>query len=681
MKWVSTLRFSLLPLTLTACVASADKPAATAVASVAENGGRGSPGPTPIVGNEFDGPAHVFTPRQHAPHRAPVVASPELSRLPKLRTQQCFQMLREDPSPKRRVGGLGLSGVGSGGGGIGTSKSGTVGFGAGAGTKPKAARPSAPPAQAPQASPQAAPEAPREAESKAAPPPASDRGEAYDYSFSDDALAEAAEPMPERASEQDEGVAEDPYHDWGASLYLSNDDTMSLSSAQRVLFAIDRFMPLPVEHIRPHELLNYFSFDTEPVAPTNDFSVKAELQARPGEDGVYSLALAVSGRPLDVTTRRNAALSFVIDRSGSMSDEGRMDFLKQGLARMTDELKTGDLINLVLFDHDVCVPVENFVVGRDSMQLLRDTIRRLEPRGSTNLEAGLSRGYRAADDSYQKEYTNRVVMITDAMANTGITDERMIATIGQHYDTRRIRLSGVGVGSDFNDSLLDKLTERGKGAYVFLGSEGEVDAVFGPRFVSLIETVANDVHFRLHLPPSLRMNVFYGEESSVVKEDVQAIHYFAGTSQLFLSDLMARGGDLRTQDSVMLTVEYEHPETGARQVEEFAFNLGQIARQTANVQKGRLVMSFVDGLHDLAQRSPESMGYAAGSWVDPEAFRQCDRGAQSLRQQQHGLESDPEVRRVLELWDRYCARYQEPPRRSVTRTPPSGKDVWPGAAN
>lgn len=40
------------------------------------------------------------------------------------------------------------------------------------------------------------------------------------------------------------------------------------------------------------------------------------------------------------------------------------------------------------------------------------------------------------------------------------------------------------------------------------------------------------MHFRLHLPPSLRMHAFQGEESSVVKADVQAIHDFANTAQL-----------------------------------------------------------------------------------------------------------------------------------------------------
>src|SRR5690606_293783 len=189
--------------------------------------------------------------------------------------------------------------------------------------------------------------------------------------------------------------------------------------------------------------------------------------------------------------------------------------------------------------------------------------------------------------------------ISDAIANTGVTDPKIVSLITESYDNRRIRLSGVGVGRDFNDELLDRLTEKGKGAYVFLGSSAEVDAVFGSRFVSLIETVANDVHFRLHLPPSLRMNTFYGEESSVEKSDVQAIHYFAGTNQLFLSDVMAKNGALEPRDGIMLSVEYEDPETGSSRVEEFAFTLSDINGASHNLDKGRMLMSFIDGVRDI----------------------------------------------------------------------------------
>ena len=471
----------------------------------------------------------------------------------------------------------------------------------------------------------------------------------------------------------------DQYKDWGQAIYLSNDDTMSLSSAQRVIYAIDKFLPLSLAEIRPHELLNYFSFETAPVPPQDDFSVLADIAPDPKQEGIYNLALAVKGRPMDTQSRRNTNLTFVIDRSGSMSDEGRMDYLKRGMHKMMGQLKTGDLVNMVLFDHEECTPIENFVVGRDKPEILQRAIDKMKPRGSTDVHLGLSKGYAVADAAYQPTYNNRVVLITDALANTGDTDPRTMSMISKYYDSRKIRLSGVGVGREFNDALLDKLTERGKGAYVFLGSEAEVDAVFGPRFISLLETTAMDVHFQLHLPPSLRMNVFYGEESSVVKEDVQAIHYFANTSQLFLSDLMARGGKLRPQDQIMLTIEYEDPETGAEMVEEQAFTLGEISQEDAfNVRKGRLLIGWADRLAMLAQRpTPYTRGAVPGSWEDPDGWQACEQGRTDLNALAQGL-SDPEANRVLSLWDKYCSRYERP-RNPVRRDPTAPPDAWPGA--
>ncbi len=636
-----------------------------------------------------EAPAHEFKPQSHpARSHQPPPPPPPLRTLPALvdNSSECFPQLRHQerwrgPPP------TGSSAFGRGGGSGGSAR----GMGGLAHKerrpmkKPKPSSPSRPAmAPPPPASPAPAP---------AAEPPAAvaqskrDRspsgGEGFSMADEDaeskNGAAEIATDSPSDGATVAQGDSQ--FNDWGAATYLSNDDTMSLSSAQRVNYAIDNFLPLPIEHVRPHELLNYFSFQNKTVNESDDFAVLGGIAPKANENGIYTLALGVSGYPVTKQSRRNVNISFVIDRSGSMQAEGRMEYLKRGLLRMSDELKRGDIVHMTLFDHRACSALENFVVGRDPQDTLLRTIRMLRPMGSTDLHAGLTKGYDVTDKAYQPAYSNRVVMITDAETNTGVTDSRLISTISKFYDSRRIRLSGVGVGRTFNDALLDRLTERGKGAYVFLGSEAEVDAVFGSRFVSLVETSANDVHFRLHLPPSMRLNVFYGEEASTVKEDIQAIHYSANTSQLFLSDLMAKGGKIRPQDEIMLTIEYEHPESGKKMVEEYAFNLGDLLDKPANVQKGTFVMRFIDGLAEIAARPhPSRFGRRAGSWDDSGAFELCDAGRTDLAKLSEGLENDPEVRRITGLWEKYCARFERP-RGALRRheTPPA--DAWPGATD
>lgn len=523
----------------------------------------------------------------------------------------------------------------------------------------------------------------REAKRAPARPLASASAPAAETAPADESVMIASEPLL---------AFPPPEEGWGAATYLSNDDSMSLSSAQRVLFAIDQHLPLPPQHVRPHELLNYFTFATSPVPAGHDFSVRAEIAPSRKQDGLYTLGVAIAGRPVGREGRRNAALTLVVDRSGSMKEEGRMEFLKRGLLRMVRELKDGDLVHLVTFDHRVCNPLRNFVVGRDDLSVLTQAIHAIEPSGRTNLHAGLTLGYQLADQSYQPKHTNRVVLITDALANTGVTDAATMAMVSDWFDARRIRLSGVGVGRDFDDALLDRLTEKGRGAYVFLGSEAEVDAVFGARFSSLVETVANDVHFRLHLPPSLRMQAFHGEEASTTKEAVQAVHFFADTSQLLLADVEAWQGTLRPQDDIMLEIEYQHPESGQTLVEDHVVSLGQIGAPlttpepspapavAANVRKAEVITTFVEGIQRQAFRgAPQGWQPRPGAWQDAAALDDCAQTRSQLRELAAG-DRDPEVARVLSLWDGYCERFEGAAAgRPGRKREPRPETGWPAA--
>ena len=450
---------------------------------------------------------------------------------------------------------------------------------------------------------------------------------------------------------------------WGEATFLSNDDSMSMSSPQRVRFAINNDLPLPLSHIRKHELLNAASFEVAETERGHDFAVDAQLAPSNRDDGLYSLALAVNGRPIGKRGRRNAVLTFVVDRSGSMRADGRMDFVKRGLLRMVRELKDGDIINLVTFDHRVCTRLTNFVVGRDSTAELSKAVMSIKPSGNTNIHAGLTQAYRIADAAYQPKYTNRVVIITDALANRGVTDPKTLSMVSDYFDSRRIRLSGVGVGRTFDDRLLDTLTEKGRGAYVFLGSQAQVEQVFGHGFSSLVETTANDVHFRLHLPVTMRMQRFHGEEASFNKADVQAVHFFADTSQVLLADLEMWQGSPRPQDGLMLEIEYQHPETGETMTEEYAFTVAQMTERNGNVRKAEVLMHFAENLEDMVRRfgGDRIAPPFSGSQVrDPAPLRTCEHTDRELAELARGLR-DREVADVQQLWKRFCGRYGAAP--------------------
>lgn len=471
--------------------------------------------------------------------------------------------------------------------------------------------------------------------------------------------SEAYEPELRDANDRSERVVPtgrpaELRRDLVRTFYLSNDDSMSLSSAQRIEYAIEKGQPLPRAHIRPHELLNYYAFETAPVGADDVFSVKAELAAGEGATGGYTLALAVHGRDVSREDRRALVLTLVLDVSGSMRDEGKMEFLQDGLRKMVGQLKSGDVVSVVSFNQNAEKLLERFVVRDGNTARLRQVIDRLRPGGSTDLYAGLTTGYELAEAALDGEKNNRVILITDALTNTGTTDERLISEVGKRFDRHGIRLSGVGVGADFNDSLLDRLTERGKGAYVFVGSAGVVDRVFGEGFVSLVETIAADVRFRLDLPASLAIERFYGEEASTERSRVQAIHYFAGTSQMFLSDLKMAEGEPEAGDEVRLTIEFEDPATGERQEKTFAFKIGEILGDPSrNVLKARLLMAWTKHLAGMADHDRPRVASEMAKAEDL-----CRTATEDLTERARGLSGDADVSRVLELTEMLCGRFE-----------------------
>jgi Ca-activated chloride channel family protein len=423
--------------------------------------------------------------------------------------------------------------------------------------------------------------------------------------------------------------------DYGARLFLSNDDSMSLASAQRILWALQRNVPLRTNEIRPHELLNYFSFDSVAPAPDRTFGV---LGSATQDGDTMTVALAVRGanperQPLDLT--------LLVDRSCSMSAEGRMDYTKRGLGQLAGNLQDGDRIDLVLFDSSVCTPVENFVIGRDDPAILNGAIAQMQPHTGTNLNLGLEAAYgiqTGRDAAEVHDRNRRVLLVTDALLNEGQVEQSLVAQVGTNLETHDIRLSGVGVGREFNDKMLDKLTENGKGAYVYLGSEAVVDRVFGPMFDALVRTVAHDVHFSIDLPPSLAMEKFYGEEASTNREDVKPIHYYAGTTQLFLQDLHVRETGAVREDPITMRIEYRDALTDEPMVQELKTTVGALLdADPHNVQKGQALMAFSDWV--LAG----SMG------TDP-----CAQPLQVYRERSSALEGDAEIGFVNGLVGQRC---------------------------
>ncbi|MFD5951523.1 VWA domain-containing protein [Streptomyces collinus] len=308
----------------------------------------------------------------------------------------------------------------------------------------------------------------------------------------------AGEPAPaygdEDATSERDDLREDPGH---LSTFALDVDTASYDYARRAL--ADGRLPDP-STVRPEEFVNSFRQDYQ--RPDGDgFSVTVD-GARTDDESWSLVRVGLATRTAQRGGERPpAALTFVIDVSGSMDEPGRLDLAKESLSVMTDRLRDDDSVALVTFSDEAETVLSMTRLGgnRDEIQ---DVISDLDTQDSTNLGAGVETGYETAVEGLREGATNRVVLISDALANTGDTDaDSILERISGERREHGITLFGVGVGSDYGDALMERLADKGDGHTVYVSDSREARKVFSEQLPRNVDLTARDAKAQVAFDP------------------------------------------------------------------------------------------------------------------------------------------------------------------------------------
>lgn len=270
------------------------------------------------------------------------------------------------------------------------------------------------------------------------------------------------------------------------STFALDVDTASYTVARR--YVNDGNIP-PADAIRPEEFVNYFQQDY--VAPPNvAFALYADGAPSPfHKDGTQILRIGVQGYNVPENERKPAALTFVIDISGSMAQENRLGLVKQSLQLLVDRLRPSDTVAIVVFGSDARIQLYP-TSGADRATIL-NAIYALQPEGSTNTEAGLRLGYDLANSIYKPGGINRVILCSDGVANVGATHPDQLATYVRGYAKAGITLTTVGFGmGNFNDVLMEQLADNGDGNYAYIDNLDQAQKLFVDNLTSTLQVIA-----------------------------------------------------------------------------------------------------------------------------------------------------------------------------------------------
>ena len=282
------------------------------------------------------------------------------------------------------------------------------------------------------------------------------------------------------------------------STFAMDVDTASYAVARR--FVLDGNRPDP-DSVRVEEFVNYF--DQEYPQPRKSaFAIHVDGAHSPFTNDTWIARVGIQGRDVPDHRRKDATLVFVIDTSGSMSRENRLELVKRALRLLVRELRPNDQIGIITYGsrgHAVLNPTQ---AKHDDYIL--EVIDRLHPGGSTNAEEGLRLGYEMADRWLDPERITRVILLSDGVANVGQTGPNAILNQVRKYVNEGVTLSTVGVGmGNYNDVLMEQLANDGNGNYIYIDNLTEAWKSFANNLTSTLQVIARDAKIQVSFNPDV----------------------------------------------------------------------------------------------------------------------------------------------------------------------------------
>lgn len=312
------------------------------------------------------------------------------------------------------------------------------------------------------------------------------------------------------------------------STFALDVDTGSYTVARS--YVMDGNIP-PKDAIRPEEFVNYFDQDYPLPSERSAFAIHLDGAPTPfGETERYQmLRVGIQGYAVPEDERKDVSLTFVIDVSGSMDREDRLELVKRSLELLVERLGRRDRVSIVVYGSEARVVLEP-TPGDDQRTILR-AIDRLRPEGSTNAEAGLRLGYQMAAEAFEPESINRVILCSDGVANVGETDAGSIWQEIERYADEGITLTSIGFGmGNYNDVLMEQLADNGDGFYAYVDDIQEAERLFVDNLTSTLQVIALDAKVQVEFNPDVvaRYRLVGYENRDVADEDFRDNEVDAG---------------------------------------------------------------------------------------------------------------------------------------------------------
>ena len=211
-------------------------------------------------------------------------------------------------------------------------------------------------------------------------------------------------------------------------------------------------------------------------------------------------------------------LAIVLDRSGSMSGE-KIEKAKEAAIEALRRLGPRDVFSLVIYDDRV----ETVIPAQEARnaEWMESRIRAIQPGGNTALFAGVSQGAAEVRRNLEGRYVHRIILLSDGLANVGPSSPDDLGRLGASLLKESISVTTVGVGTDYNEDLMTRLSQNSDGNTYFVENSRDLPRIFAAELGDVLSVVARSVVLKIRCLNGVRPVRIIGRDGRVTRDGVE----------------------------------------------------------------------------------------------------------------------------------------------------------------
>lgn len=294
-------------------------------------------------------------------------------------------------------------------------------------------------------------------------------------------------------------------------------DAASYSNFRRMINSGQ--MP-PKDAVRIEEFINYFSYNYHQPTDEHPVNINTETHMCPWAKKHLLVKIGVKAKDIAVEKLPTTNFVFLIDVSGSMSDENKLPLVKSSLRLLLNNMREQDRVSIVVYAGAAGVVLPS-TSGKDKQTII-DALENLQAGGSTAGGQGIELAYQIAQENFIKEGNNRVILCTDGDFNVGVSSEGDLETLIESKRKTGVFLTVLGYGmGNYKDNRMQVLSQKGNGNNAYIDNIQEANKVLVKEFGATMHTVAKDVKLQVEFNPAqVKAYRLVGYESRMLnKED------------------------------------------------------------------------------------------------------------------------------------------------------------------